>query len=393
MIKRTIQKELLQCAEEYPAVTIFGPRQSGKTTLARLTFPDHKYYSLEDPDHRKQASEDPRGVIDEFDGGVVFDEIQRVPELLSYLQGVIDEKPDPGRFILTGSHQPRIQQTVSQSLAGRTAILELLPFSMEELSQYAADYSLPYELIFKGFYPRLHENKLRPSRFYSSYFATYVERDIRELIHLKDLERFDEFMRLLAGRTGQLMNYNSLAADVGVSSVTIKDWISVLKASYIIFELQPFHRNIRKRLVKMPKIYFTDVGLASWLLGIETPQQLTRDPLRGNLYENMLIIETLKQIQNRGKTPNLYFYRDSNGNEVDLVIMERNSCTAIEIKSAKTFHPDFAKGLDRFEQALGQDFSVQKEVWYDGDEALTYKGINISNRAKKHITDNNRLHN
>ncbi|MFI4912797.1 MAG: ATP-binding protein [Sedimentisphaeraceae bacterium JB056] len=389
MISRTIEKELLQCAKEYPAVTIFGPRQSGKTTLARLAFPDHQYYSLEDVDHRRYASEDPRGLVEGFEGGVIFDEIQRVPELLSYLQGVIDENPVEGRFILTGSHQPRIQQSVSQSLAGRTAVLELLPFSVEELAQYKRNYDLPYELIFKGFYPRLHENELRPSRFYASYFATYVERDIRELINLKDLKRFHEFMRLLAGRVGQLMNYNSLAGDVGVSSVTIKDWISVLKASYLIFELPPFFRNIRKRLVKMPKIYFTDVGLACWLLGIEDSQQLIRDPLRGNLYENMLVVETLKQIQNRGLNSQLYFYRDSHGNEVDLVIAGRKSITAIEMKSAKTFHPDFFKGLVNFEQALCEEIPVDKQLWYAGKEVLTYKDVSITNPLNTYLQGGN----
>ena len=379
MITREIKNELLQCAKEYPAVTILGPRQSGKTTLAKMTFPSLGYCSLEDPDVRLNASNDPRGLLASFPDGVILDEIQRVPELLSYLQGIIDKQQTPGRFILTGSHQPEVHQVVSQSLAGRTAVLELLPFSISELCQYKRPVSGSYESILQGFYPRVHENQLRPSRFYSSYLATYIERDIRALINIKDLTRFNEFLRLLAGRVGQLINYSSLANDIGVSSGTVKSWVSVLKASYILFELPPYFRNIRKRLVKSSKLYFTDVGLAAWLLGLETPEQVQRDPLRGSLYENLIILEVTKRLLNRGLQPQLHFYRDSKGNEVDLLISQGRSFTAIEIKSAQTFNPEFVSGIKQFKASVSEGETVNSLVWYDGQQQTSYNDVKVCN--------------
>ncbi|MBN2065022.1 MAG: ATP-binding protein [Sedimentisphaerales bacterium] len=379
MITRDIQSELIQSAKEYPAITILGPRQSGKTTLAQMTFPQLGYCSLEDPDIRYQANKDPRGLLASYPQGLILDEIQRVPELLSYLQGIIDAQPTPGRFILTGSHQPQIHQAISQSLAGRTAVLELLPFSLSELSQYNKKALSTYELIINGFYPRLHDNSLRPGRFYASYMATYIERDVRALINIKDLSQFNAFLRLLAGRIGQLINYSSLANDIGISSTTVKNWVSALKASYIIFELPPYFKNIRKRLVKSPKLYFTDVGLASWLLGLETPQQAQRDPLRGSLYENMLILEAVKQLTNYGSRPLLFFYRDSNGNETDLIISHSRDFTAVEIKSGQTFQPEFTSGIKHFAEILSPDDTLTKMVWYDGQQKTTYQGTTILN--------------
>ncbi len=379
MIARDLYEELVTCAREYPAVTILGPRQSGKTTLAQMAFPMKPYCSLEDPDMRLLAKNDPRGLLGNYPDGVVFDEIQRVPELLSYLQGMIDENQKPGRFILTGSHQPMVQQAITQSLAGRTAVLELLPFSLNEISRYKRPKASTYQLILDGFYPRLHENRLRPGRFYGSYLATYIERDVRAMVNLKDLTPFNEFLRLVAGRTGQLVNYTSLANDVGVSSTTIKNWISVLKASYLLFELPPWFRNIRKRVVKSAKLYFTDVGLAAWLLGLETAEQVQRDPLRGALYENLMVLEAAKRILNRGQKPQLYFYRDTHGSEVDLLAVQGRAFTAVEIKSAKTFQEDFIKGIERFRESLGGDESVQGAVWYDGDVQMTYQGTRVSN--------------
>ena len=279
MIKRDITTELIEAAGEYPVVTLFGPRQSGKTTLVQMTFPDKLYYSLEDPDVRMAAETDPRGFLAKLPEGGVLDEIQRLPELLSYIQGIVDQKKKTGMFILTGSHQPELHQTVSQSLAGRTAVLTLLPFSLSELKNYKKNWD-PFELILKGAYPRLHEKGLKPSRFFNGYMQTYIERDVRALINLKDLRSFQQFFTLLAGRIGQVTNYTSLSNDVGVSATTIKNWISVLKASFVVFELSPFFENIRKRVVKSPKIYFSDVGLAAYLLGIETSDQVSRDPLR-----------------------------------------------------------------------------------------------------------------
>ncbi|MCJ7774676.1 MAG: ATP-binding protein, partial [Desulfobacterales bacterium] len=268
MIKRDITTELLEAAGEYPVVTVFGPRQSGKTTLVTMTFPDKSYYSLEDPDVRMAAATDPRGFLDALTEGAVLDEIQRLPQLLSYIQGIVDRLKKPGLFILTGSHQPELHQSVSQSLAGRTAVLTLLPFSMEELRNYKKNWDA-FELIVKGAYPRLHEEGLNTTRFFNSYLQTYVERDVRALINLKDLTTFQQFIRLLAGRIGQIVNYTSLSNDIGVSSTTVKNWVSVLKASFVVFELAPFFQNVRKRVIKSPKIYFNDTGLAAYLLGIE----------------------------------------------------------------------------------------------------------------------------
>ncbi|MBN1941980.1 MAG: ATP-binding protein [Phycisphaerae bacterium] len=380
MITRKIQDELAQCAAEYPAVTILGPRQSGKTTLAKMAFPKRPYLSLEDPDIRRQATTDPRGLLRHAQDGAILDEIQRAPELLSYLQGMIDEDRKPGRFILTGSHQPLVHQAISQSLAGRTAVLELLPFTVGEVRRYKKHPDTAFEWILQGFYPGLHENKLNPTRFFRSYMATYIERDLRQLIQVKDLSQFETFLRLLAGRVGQLVNYASLAGDVGVSATTIKHWLSILKASYILFELPPWFANIRKRLVKSPKLYFTDVALAAWLLGMETPQQVERDPLRGVLYENLLIMEVVKAILNQGKEPTLYFFRDGKGNEVDLLITTAGrSFTAVEIKSATTFQPEFVKGIEVFRDSVGKSARVDSLVWYNGLRKTTYHETAVSN--------------
>lgn len=380
MITRTIQRELMECAAEYPAVTILGPRQSGKTTLAKMAFPKRPYISLEDPDIRRQAMADPRGLLDGLQEGAILDEIQRVPPLLSYLQGIIDTDRKPGRFILTGSHQPMVHKAISQSLAGRTAVLELFPFAVEEVRRYKQHPESPFDWIHQGFYPGLHENKLKPTRFFRSYVATYIERDLRAMVQLKDLSRFETFLHLLAGRVGQLVNYASLAADVGVSATTIKNWISILKASYILFELPPWFANIRKRLIKSPKLYFVDVALAAWLLGLETPGQIERDPLRGALYENLLIMEVAKNLLNQGKELPLYFFRDSKGNEVDLLLSTAGRrFTAIEIKSAATFQPEFAKGIDVFRQSVDGRADVDARIWYNGQRRTTYQNIAVAN--------------
>jgi hypothetical protein len=377
MIKRDITTELIEAAGEYPVVTIFGPRQSGKTTLVQMTFPEKMYYSLEDPDVRMAAETDPRGFLAGLPEGGVLDEIQRLPELLSYLQGIVDREKKAGMFILTGSHQPELHQSVTQSLAGRTAVLTLLPFSLSELKNYKKNWE-PFELIVKGAYPRLHEKNLKPTRFFNGYMQTYIERDVRALINLKDLRSFQQFFSLLAGRIGQIVNYTSLSNDVGVSATTIKNWISVLKASFVVFELPPFFENIRKRVVKSPKIYFNDVGLAAYLLGIETSEQVSRDPLRGGLYENLFVLEILKHRLNYGKRPELYFYRDTHGNEVDLIIKAARNLIPFEIKSAVTFTPDFLKGIEHFRKIAG-DRCSKGYVLYNGHEQYTLKGTQVFN--------------
>ncbi|MBI1321482.1 MAG: DUF4143 domain-containing protein [Candidatus Hydrogenedens sp.] len=377
MIKREIEAELRAAAAEYPVVTIVGPRQSGKTTLARLVFPDKPYYSLEEPDIRLQASEDPRGFLAGVPNGAVLDEIQRLPELLSYIQGLVDASPEPGRFVLTGSHQPQLHEAVSQSLAGRTAVLTLWPFSMPELKTYREAWS-PFELMVTGGYPRVHDRQLDPRRFYNGYVQTYVERDVRILLELRDLDVFQKFLKLLAGRIGQLVNYSSLSNDVGVSVSTIKNWLSVLMATYLVVELQPYFENVSKRVVKSPKLYFTDVGLAAYLLGIHDADQAARDPLRGALFENLILTEVLKGAYNRGYRPQVYFYRDSNGNEVDLVIREGRRLIPIEIKSASTFTPDFIRGIRRLQEA-SPDAGPSGFVLYSGDRDFVFKETRVLN--------------
>ncbi|MCG8338063.1 MAG: ATP-binding protein [Proteobacteria bacterium] len=380
MIKRQIEKELINAGKEYPVVTILGPRQSGKTTLARMTYPDVPYFSLESPDVRLAAQRDPRSFLNRMPEGGILDEIQKLPEILSFLQEIIDKPGSQVKFILTGSHQPELSQSISQSLAGRTAVLNLLPFSFKEIRNYSELWD-SFELVFRGFYPRLYEENLQPSRFYTGYTQTYLERDVRSLINLRDLRPFQQFLVLLAGRVGQIINYTSLSNDVGVSATTIKFWIEALKASFVVFELPPYFENIRKRVVKSPKIYFTDVGLASYLLGIESEEQAQRDPLRGNLYENLIISEILKYQFNRGKRPDLFFYRDTHGNEVDLILKQGRTLIPFEIKSAATFTDGFTKGIDKFRNLVG-DRSQNGFVLYNGNERFAVNKLEIINPLK-----------
>lgn len=377
MIKREITAELLSSAGEYPVVTVLGPRQSGKTTLVRMTFKEKPYVSLEDPDIRMAAETDPRGFLSQFPDGAILDEIQRLPLLLSYLQGIIDDSQQVGLYILTGSHQPELHQTISQTLAGRTAILTLLPFSFKELQHYKQVWN-PFELIVKGSYPRLHEKGLLHSRFFNGYVQTYVERDVRALINLKDLRTFQQFLVLLAGRIGQIVNFTSISNDVGVSAATIKNWIGVLKASFVVWDLPPYFENIGKRVIKSPKIYFFDTGLAAFLLGIETFEQAARDPLRGALFENLVLLEILKNRLNAGSRPELYFFRDTNGNEVDLVLKSQRDLIPVEIKSAATFNPQFLKGIERFREIVGSRCR-NGHIFYNGPQNLTFKNIQIVN--------------
>jgi len=366
MIKRHITKELREAARECPVVTILGPRQSGKTTLARMTFPRKPYASLEDLDTRAIASTDPRGFLASFPRGAILDEIQRAPELLSYIQTHTDRRGHKGEFILTGSHQPLLHAAITQTLAGRTAVLTLLPFSLEELRSYKERRD-PYALIVEGCFPRLHEERLSPHRFFNAYLQTYVERDVRSLLNLKDLRRFQQFLALVSGRIGQIVNYHSLANDLGVSGMTVKSWISVLIASYVLFEVPPFFENVNKRVIKSPKLYFTDTGLAAFLLGINTKEQVIRDPSRGALFENLLIVDILKNRANVGISGDLFFYRDTNGNEVDLVIRQGRRLVPVEIKSSSTFHTDFLKGITRFHEATGNS-STPGAVLYNGPD-------------------------
>ncbi|MCL4449143.1 MAG: ATP-binding protein [Actinobacteria bacterium] len=367
MIKRDIENILIKLATQYPVVTITGPRQSGKTTLIKYVFSDKKYVNLETPDMRRFALADPRGFLNQYDNAIL-DEIQRAPELLSYIQPIVDENKEPGRFIITGSQQFEVLNNISQSLAGRTALLKLLPFSIAEI-EGIVDISLIDELIYNGFYPRIYDMDIDAHQAIGDYIVTYVERDIRQLIAIKDLNLFEEFLKLCAGRIGQLLNLQSLANDVGISHTTARSWISILEASYIIFLLPPWFNNFSKRLVKSPKLYFYDVGLASYLLGIENEKQVFRDPLRGNLFENLIIIEVLKYRFNKGKKSNLYFYRDSKGLEIDLIYEVGKDIFPIEIKSGATVSEDYFKNIKRFLHSYKTlPIPYGSAVFYGGNE-------------------------
>lgn len=347
LIKRTLEAVLRDSAKRYPVVTVTGPRQSGKTTLCRQVFPDKAYVSLENMDARQFAREDPRGFLAALPDGALLDEIQQAPHLPSYIQTLVDEDQRRGLFILTGSQQFEVATTISQSLAGRTAVLKLLPLSLEELGAQGRKASLD-SLLLTGGYPRIWHDGLPPGEALANYVETYVERDIRQLLAVKDLALFQRFTALCAGRVGQLLNLNGLAADCGISHQSARNWLTLLEASYIVFRLPPYFANIRKRLVKSPKLYFYDHGLAAHLLGMETEAHANRHPLRGNLFENMVVMEALKHRLHRGQRSNLHFYRDSNGNEVDLLLTFGADLYPMEIKSGQTLNPDYFKGLRRF---------------------------------------------
>lgn len=365
MIRREITPVLRCLFGHYPVVTVTGPRQSGKTTLCRETFPDLAYVNLEALDQREFAERDPRGFLAQAGFGVILDEIQRVPSLLSYIQVLADEEGCNGLFVLTGSQHFGLSNAISQSLAGRTALLRLLPFSLAE--RFAAKPTGEVdELVYGGFYPRVFDQSLNPSQAYADYFETYVERDLRQVGEVRNLSNFQRFVRLCAGRVGQLVNLSSLGADAGVSHVTARQWLTLLEASYIVFRLPPYHANIRKRLVRSPKFYFYDVGLACHLVGIEHAGQLATHPLRGALFENMVVVEALKHRFNRGRTMNLFFFRDSRGLECDLLYGTGNGMAAIEIKSGATINSDFFSALGRVAE-LAPEVSVRAVV-YGGQE-------------------------
>ncbi len=376
IIIRDIQKEFEDALKSYPIVVITGARQTGKTTLSK-TVSNKPYYNLESPDIRRIAQDDPRLFLSKIkETGAIIDEFQRVPELASYLQEIVDESRQNGMFILTGSNNFLIPENISQSLAGRAAILKLMPFSLNEISMYKQSFETD-ALLFKGFYPVIYSENRSAVKTHNNYYQTYIERDVRQLINIKDIHVFQRFMRLCAGRTGQLLNLEQLANETGVSAKTIKSWISVLEASYIIYLLPPFFENIKKRVTKSHKLYFYDVGLASYLLGIEKQSHIESHPLRGSLFENMVISEYLKYRYNKGLSNNAFFYRDNHQNEIDLLVKTGNKYILTEIKSAKTYHNSFRSKLDWFENKLHDD--VRKIVVYDGDTELNNEDITICN--------------
>lgn len=378
-VARHLLPTLLERARQYPVVTVTGPRQSGKTTLCRAAFPDKPYANLERPDLRAFAQTDPKGFLGQFPGGAVLDEIQRVPELLSWIQADVDEHAGAGRFVLTGSHQFELMHAVTQSLAGRTALLQLLPLSINELR----DAGLPTateRLLQAGGYPRIHAERLDPAVALGDYFETYVERDLRALIELRHLEEFRRFVRLAAGRVGQLLNLHSLAADAGITDPTARQWMTLLQASYIVYLLPPWFANLGKRLTKSPKLYFYDVGLAAWLMGVVHESQLAAHPLRGGLFENLVVLEFVKQALHHGEKARLHFWRDSNGVEVDLLVengLAPGALGLVEIKAGQTFQPDYFKPLRAVATLLGP--SVQRQMLvYGGDAAYLREGIEVA---------------
>ncbi|MDD4501417.1 MAG: ATP-binding protein [Bacteroidales bacterium] len=364
LLTRTAEKELRTLAGQFKAVAVVGPRQSGKTTLVRMAFPDKAYVSLENPDTRRFAIEDPRGFIAGYPDGAILDEIQRTPDIFSYLQQVLDENKGKGRFIITGSNNFLLQENISQSLAGRVGYLYLLPLSINELPKHNLSVN---EQIHKGFYPAIYEQEgqTEVGKYYLNYIRTYIEWDVRLIRNVTDLYAFERFLRLCAGRTGQLLNMNSLAVETGVDNKTIGAWLSVLEASFVVFRLQPYHKNYNKRIVKMPKLYFYDTGVASALLGIENPDQLALHPFRGGLFENMIIVDFLKSRYNKGKPNNLYFWRDSLGTEIDLLVEKANSLLPIEIKSGQTITDDYFKSMSAWLRISGME---KGWVIYAGDE-------------------------
>ena len=377
MFKRQIAEELKALAKDYPVVTVIGPRQSGKTTLVQNGFPKKPYVSLEDPDVRRLALADPRSFLEQYAEGAILDEIQRAPELLSYIQTFVDKKKKKGLFILTGSQQFELHQAITQSLAGRTALLTLLPMSIDELIDADIDSSLD-DLLLKGGYPRIYKDHLDPTKAYRNYFQTYVERDLRQLINVKDLMQFERFVRVCAGRVSQILNLEEIGGEVGISSHTVKQWISILEASFIVFRLQPYFDNFGKRIIKSPKLFFTDVGLATYLLGIENKTQVARDPLRGHLVENLVVLELMKYRLNQGLDPQLYYYRDVQKNEVDVIFKKGRELIPIEIKSSKTYNAEFLKRLHFF-LALAKERASKGYLIYAGDLKQEVQGIHLLN--------------
>ncbi len=348
-----------------PIISITGPRQSGKTTLSKICFPDYDYVNLESPETRQAAEEDPKAFLRAHKKGLIIDEAQRMPDLFSYLQVISDEKGTPGEYIITGSQNFLLRQTISQSLAGRVFVSHLLPFSLQELRHAGLLPENPNEALLKGFYPRLYDKDIEPALFYPSYNQTYLERDIAGLVNATNINAFRKFMELLAGRAGQLINFSALSIEVGADHKTIQSWCSLLEAGFMIFFLRPFHKNYSKRIVKSPKVYFYDTGLACSLLGIKSAEDVAKHWARGALFENMIVADCIKGFYNKGQRPPVYFWRDSKGLEIDLLIEESSGIKAIEIKSGTTINADFFSNLEKFEKIAGSPLS--KYILYGGD--------------------------
>ena len=375
MILREITQKIKQLAGKFPVIAVIGPRQSGKTTLVKSTFPQMDYTNLEEPDTRLFAQQDPRSFLSSKPNGLIIDEVQRVPELFSYVQTISDSSKKSGQFILTGSQNFLLQEKITQTLAGRVAVLTLLPFSLNELGPDVSKENFT-SYMQKGFYPPIYDRQIEPADWLPNYIHTYIERDVRQIKNIPDLNTFTLFVKLCAGRIGQLLNLSSLANETGVSVNTVKSWLSILEASFIIFRLMPHHQNYNKRLVKMPKLYFHDTGLACSLLGIATAKQLSSHYQVGSLFENMIISELLKYQFNHGRDNNLFFWRDKSGREIDCLLDNGLNKICVEIKSGKTITAEFLKGLTLYQQLAAPE-KVKSFLIYGGDQKQGRNNITL----------------
>lgn len=376
MIPRSIVSKLRLMATKFPVISLTGPRQSGKTTLLRNAFQDYTYLSLENPDQRQFLIDDPRGFFDVYREKIIIDEAQKAPHLFSYIQGIVDEDQIPGQFILSGSQNFLLHKNITQSLAGRVAIFRLFPLDFQELNHVDLLEEDWHQAAFKGFYPRLFDVEIDPYTFYSNYIETYVERDVEEIVNIRNVRLFRNFVRLCAGRIGQVLNLSSLANDCGISHSTAREWLSLLEGSYIVFQLSPYFRNFSKRIIKSSKLYFYDTGLAASLLGIRESEQIQAHYLKGGLFENLMIAELQKRMYHRGERPALYFWRDSNGNEIDCLIDYGEKIDLLEMKAGQTINRSYFKGLSTFNK-LAADVISQQYLIYGGRESQKRTNVDI----------------
>jgi len=376
LIDRKLKEKILDLAGKFPVVSITGPRQSGKTTLAKLCFPNYNYVNLELPHHRIFAQEDPEAFLKSYQGGVVLDEAQYVPGLFSYIQGIVDESGETGKFILTGSQNFLLLEKITQSLAGRVAILHLLPFSITELKHTIYQQENLHELLFRGSYPPLYDKEIKPVDFYQSYIQSYIERDVRNILNVSSLSLFRTFLGLVAGRAGQILNLSSISNDLGLDLKTIRNWLSVLETSFIIYLIRPHHKNYNKRLIKSPKLYFYDTGLLCSLLGMRNQSEIQNHYLRGAIFENYVFSEISKHYYNSGMRPELFFWRDNTGNEIDCIVQDGSKRKVIEIKSSQTINTFFFKGIKYYQKLSG----IDAESCY-----LIYGGTENQQRALAHV--------
>jgi predicted AAA+ superfamily ATPase len=384
MIARQIGSKILDHVKKMPVLAITGPRQSGKTTLVKHLFPAYQYLNLENPVEREFAETDPIGFLKNHSKGLILDEIQNAPALFSFIQTIVDDKGEQGKFILTGSNNFLLLEKITQSLAGRVTIFHLLPFSLGELSAGRISFKQYEEILWKGFYPRLHDKKLMPSDIYPSYIQSYIERDLRKLINVKNLNQFQRFLSLCSGRIGQIVNFSSISAETGVDYKTIQNWLSILETSYIVYTLPAWYKNFNKRITKSPKLYFYDTGIACYLLGINSPENLDIHFAKGALFENMIMNEIRKSYYNSNVSPRMYYWRENNGVEIDLIIDKGNKFIPIEIKSGRTVNKEFFKNLLAINK-LGKHKIEDSFLIYGGDEDQGRSDISV--RSWKNLPD------